>query len=103
MIRKNETISSHFVHVHDNIIRKSIHTTSQKALNMLSTMSAPVTDDGSIVETRLRSHEAHEPYKQSLPDPVVIPDLFVSFVAQKPQLNPHYERTKAESEAWMVM
>ncbi|KAI9876454.1 MAG: hypothetical protein M1830_006473 [Pleopsidium flavum] len=55
-------------------------------------MSAPGTVDKANVETKLHSHEAY----------VTIPDLFVSFVAQKPQLNPHYERIKAESEAWMV-
>ena len=32
---------------------------------------------------------------------VVIPDLFVSFVSQRPKLNPNYEVTKKESEAWM--
>ena len=32
---------------------------------------------------------------------VVIPDLFVSFVAQRPKPNPYYEVIKKESEAWM--
>ncbi len=30
-----------------------------------------------------------------------IPDMFVSFVSQKPRLNPHYEVVRLESEAWL--
>lgn len=30
-----------------------------------------------------------------------IPDMFVSFVSQKPRLNVHYEVVKLESEAWL--
>ncbi len=33
--------------------------------------------------------------------PVLLPDMFVSFFARKPILNPHYEKTKIESEAWI--
>ena len=33
--------------------------------------------------------------------PVLLPDMFVSFLAQKPRVNPHYATIKAESEAWM--
>lgn len=33
--------------------------------------------------------------------PVMLPDLFVSFLSRKPQLNPHYEKVRAESEAWI--
>lgn len=33
--------------------------------------------------------------------PVILPDLFVSFLSRKPQLNPHYEIVRAESEAWI--
>ena len=32
---------------------------------------------------------------------VVIPDLFVSFISQRPRPNPYYEVVKKESEAWM--
>ena len=32
---------------------------------------------------------------------VIIPDLFVSFISQRPKLNPYYEVIKKESEAWM--
>lgn len=32
---------------------------------------------------------------------VVIPDLFVSFISQRPKPNPYYEVIKKESEAWM--
>ena len=32
---------------------------------------------------------------------VLLPDLFVSFLSRKPQLNPHYESIRAESEAWI--
>lgn len=30
-----------------------------------------------------------------------IPDMFVSFVSQKPRLNVHYEVMKLESEVWL--
>ena len=32
---------------------------------------------------------------------VVLPDLFVSFLSRKPQLNPYYESIREESEAWV--
>ena len=32
---------------------------------------------------------------------VVIPDLFVSFMAQTPKPNPYYDVVKKESETWM--
>ncbi|MCJ1269147.1 hypothetical protein MMC22_009036 [Lobaria immixta] len=32
---------------------------------------------------------------------VVLPDLFVSFLSRKPQLNPYYENIREESEAWV--
>ena len=33
---------------------------------------------------------------------VTIPDMFVSFMARKAVVNPHYEQVKAESEAWIA-
>ena len=39
--------------------------------------------------------------RQSEMKNVLIPDLFVSFVAQRPKPNPYYEVIKKESEAWM--
>ncbi|KAL9608737.1 MAG: hypothetical protein Q9167_006455 [Letrouitia subvulpina] len=33
--------------------------------------------------------------------PVLLPDMFVSFLAQKPRVNPHYERVRKESEDWI--
>ena len=35
-------------------------------------------------------------------DHVTMPDMFVSFLAQEPQINPNYERVKGESEAWIA-
>ena len=32
---------------------------------------------------------------------VLLPDMFVSFLAQKPRVNPHYESVKNESELWI--
>ena len=32
---------------------------------------------------------------------VMLPDLFVSFLSRKPQLNPYYESIREESEAWV--
>ena len=42
-----------------------------------------------------------QPPRQREVKRVVIPDLFVSFVSQRPKLNPYYEVVKKESEAWM--
>ena len=39
--------------------------------------------------------------RQSELKKVIIPDLFVSFISQRPKLNPYYEAKKKESEAWM--
>ena len=33
---------------------------------------------------------------------VIIPDLFVSFIAQRPKPNPYYEKVKKASEEWMM-
>ena len=33
---------------------------------------------------------------------VTMPDMFVSFLSQKPHINPHYEKVKRESEAWIA-
>ena len=33
---------------------------------------------------------------------VTIPDMFVSFLSQEPQINPNYEKVKGESEAWIA-
>lgn len=39
----------------------------------------------------------------SLPDElVVMPDLFVSFLAIEPQINLNYEKVKKESEDWFA-
>lgn len=35
-------------------------------------------------------------------DHVTIPDMFVSFLAQEPQISPYYDRVKGESEAWIA-
>ena len=33
---------------------------------------------------------------------ITLPDMFVSFMAVQPKVNPHYERVRAESEAWII-
>lgn len=33
---------------------------------------------------------------------VTMPDMFVSFLAQEYQINPHYETVKAEADTWMA-
>ena len=43
----------------------------------------------------------HQPPQQREITKVVLPDLFVSFVSQKPKINPYYELVKQESLAWM--
>lgn len=46
--------------------------------------------------------QSEEQYDLEIDDHVTIPDMFVSFLAQKPQINPHYDRVKGESEAWIA-
>lgn len=43
----------------------------------------------------------NEPNNDQKEIPVILPDLFVSFLSRTPQLNPNYERVRAESEAWI--
>ena len=47
--------------------------------------------------------EVLEPKENTVPAriPVLLPDMFVSFLAQTPKVNPLYERVKGESEAWL--
>jgi hypothetical protein len=33
---------------------------------------------------------------------VIIPDMFVSFMAMTAKVNPHYEQARAESEKWII-
>jgi hypothetical protein len=33
---------------------------------------------------------------------VIIPDMFVSFMAMTPKVNPHYEQARAASEKWII-
>lgn len=40
--------------------------------------------------------------ESQMDDCVRMPDMFVSFLARKPQINPHYDRVKGESEAWIA-
>lgn len=47
------------------------------------------------------THESNQHKNNQHEIPVLLPDLFVSFLSRKPQLNPHYESIRAESEAWI--
>ena len=33
---------------------------------------------------------------------VVLPDMFISFMAQQPRLHPRYQEVKRESESWIA-
>ena len=33
---------------------------------------------------------------------IVLPDMFLLFLAQSPRVNPHYEDIGRESEAWLL-
>ena len=33
---------------------------------------------------------------------VVLPEMFLLFLAQTPRVNPHYENIRQESEAWLL-
>lgn len=59
----------------------------------------PVDNDYSSVSVEA-THNRNEQKNCQHEIPVILPDLFVSFLSRKPQLNPHYEKVRAESEAW---
>lgn len=65
----------------------------------------PTADHPSYLQQEAEKSTATEIYRtrprQSELRSVVIPDLFVSFISQKPKPNPYYEVIKKESEAWM--
>lgn len=62
-------------------------------------VSAPVNNDLPHVLVEATQNQTEQKSgRQEIP--VILPDLFVSFLSRKPQLNPHYERVRAESEAW---
>lgn len=63
-------------------------------------MSAPLTVIGENNHFDYESQH-HSSEKNSAASTVTIPDLFVSFVSQKPSINPFYEVAKSESEAWI--
>ena len=49
-------------------------------------------------------HDVLPPTQHDHPDriPVLLPEMFVSFLAREPTVNPNYERVKADSEAWLI-
>ena len=54
------------------------------------------------IENRPCPTEWREPCDDVSNDQVMMPDMFVSFLAQEPQINPNYEKVKGESEAWIA-
>ena len=40
--------------------------------------------------------------EQSAVVQVVLPEMFLFFLAQSPRVNPHYEDIRRESEAWLL-
>lgn len=62
----------------------------------LTSLPAEELDSDSGLEER---HTASAPPCHS--DKVFIPDMFVSFVSQKPRSNPYYDIVKLKSEEWM--
>ena len=39
--------------------------------------------------------------KQDTVVQIILPEMFLFFLAQPPRVNPHYETTRQESEAWL--
>jgi hypothetical protein len=67
--------------------------------SVINSISFPLADLGTGPQDKNQC--SLEPYSFSIPNKVIIPDLFVSFVAQRPKPNPHYEEVKKQSEEWM--
>lgn len=67
-------------------------------------MSSMTTVDCKMVPDVQLSKQDTPKHEQDAPQiriPVLLPDMFVSFLAQKPRVNFHYEKVKKESEAWI--
>ena len=65
--------------------------------------SMTTVDCKTVPDMHLSNHDTPE-HEQNAPQvriPVLLPDMFVSFLAQNPRVNPHYEKVKRESEAWI--
>ena len=55
-----------------------------------------------IQENKCSPAQLNDPCEPMSDDQVIIPDMFVSFLSQQPQINPNYEKVKGESEAWIA-
>ena len=55
-----------------------------------------------LQEKKCDPPQFNKPYEPMADDQVTIPDMFVSFLSQEPQINPNYEKVKGESEAWIA-
>ena len=55
-----------------------------------------------LQEKKCDPSQLNSPCEPMADDQVTIPDMFVSFLSQEPQINPNYEKVKGESEAWIA-
>ncbi|KAL8685420.1 MAG: hypothetical protein Q9224_005822, partial [Gallowayella concinna] len=54
------------------------------------------------LENQIKHLERAVSYGPVDDEQVMLPDMFVSFLAQEPQINPNYDKVKEESEAWIA-
>lgn len=58
-------------------------------------MTTSVKDQSASVQQRELTRSGHEEH-------LLLPDLFISFMAPEPRLNPRYEEVKQVSESWIA-
>ena len=67
-------------------------------MSSMTTIDCKTLPDVHLPNQDTPKHEQNAPQVRI---PVLLPDMFVSFLAQNPRVNPHYEKVKEESEAWI--
>ena len=67
----------------------------------MSTVTAIGRNTVEAVHSLTQDTSEHEQNAPPVRIPVLLPDMFVSFMAREPRVNPHYEKVREESEAWI--
>ena len=67
----------------------------------MSTVTALESTPVTAMHSMTQDTPKHEQNAPPVRIPVLLPDMFVSFMARKPRVNPHYEKVREESEAWI--
>ena len=67
----------------------------------MGSMGDTVVQDAVVQVVRPEGSIEHTPEQDAMAQ-VVLPEMFPLFLAQSPRVNPHYNDTRRESEAWLL-